>query len=459
MREAVEFNKEGVTFSKYGKSFQEKLCMVILDDRAFADQIEEVLDVNFLELNYLKLFLNKVFSYRKKYEVHPSRDIMKTILRSELDNENELTAKQVREYYVRSQVSDPTDLKYIKETALDFCKKQNLKSAMVKSIGLLQNSSFDEISQVINDSLKLGVDNDTGYDYKRDFEERFKPRFRNPVTTGWELIDNICKGGLGQKELGVVIAPTGAGKSMALVHLGTEALKEGKTVVHYTLELQDTVVASRYDSCLTKIPLQSLTSFKEKIFEEVSDVPGKLIVKEYPTKTASTQTIRNHLEKLRMRSIEVDMIIIDYGDLLRPVRYLKEKRTELESIYEELRGIAAEYEAPVWTASQTNRSGLNAEVITMESISEAFNKCFVADFIFSISRTTEDKVANSGRLFVAKNRNGPDGLVYPLFMDTANVCIKVLEPSEEDEIVEVSVKKQKENLIQKYQKFKKNNGG
>jgi|TARA_R110002020_G_scaffold158838_2_gene342251 hypothetical protein len=459
MGTAMKLNNEPVNFSKYGKTFQEKLCMVILDDRSFADQIEEVLDVNFLELNYLKLFLNKVFDYRKKYGVHPSRDIMQTILRSELDNENELTAKQTREFYVRSQVNHQTDMEYIKDTSLDFCKKQNLKSAMVKSIGLLQSSSFDEISQVINDSLKLGMDNEEGYDWKRDFEERFKPRFRNPVTSGWELIDDICKGGLGQKELGVVIAPTGAGKSMALVHLGTQALKEGKTVVHYTLELQDTVVASRYDSCLTKIPLQNLTSFKEKIYEEVLEIEGKLIIKEYPTKTASTQSIRNHLEKLRMRSIEVDMIIVDYGDLLRPVRYQKEKRNELESIYEELRGIAAEYEAPVWTASQTNRSGLNAEVITMESISEAFNKCFVADFIFSISRTIDDKVANGGRMFIAKNRNGPDGLVFPLFMDTSNVCIKVLEPSEEDELVEVSAKKQKENLVEKYKKFKKNNGG
>jgi len=455
----MKINGTPVNFSKYGKSFQEKLCMVILDERPFADQIEEVLDVNFLELNYLKLFLNKIFDYRKKYGVHPSRDIMKTILRSELDNESELTAKQVREYYVRSQITNVSDIEYIKDTSLDFCKKQNLKSAMVKSIGLLQSSSFDEISQVINDSLKLGMDNDEGYDYKRDFEERFKPRFRNPSSTGWDLIDDICKGGLGQKELGVVIAPTGAGKSMALVHLGAQALKEGKTVVHYTLELQDTVVASRYDSCLTKIPLQSLPSFKEKIYEEVQNIEGKLIVKEYPTKTASTQTVRNHLEKLRMRDINVDMIIIDYGDLLRPVRYLKEKRNELESIYEDLRGIASEYECPVWTASQTNRSGLNAEVITMESISEAFNKCFVSDFIFSISRTIDDKAVNGGRLFVAKNRNGPDGLVFPLFMDTSNVCIKVLEPSEEGELIEVSARKQKENLVEKYKKFKKNNGG
>ena len=95
----------------------------------------------------------------------------------------------------------------------------------------------------------------------------------------------------------------------------------------------------------------------------------------------------------------------------------------------------------------------------MESISEAFNKCFVADFIFSISRTVEDKTTNGGRLFIAKNRNGPDGLVYPLFMDTSNVAIKVLEPREEDELVEVSAKKQKERLVDTYKKFKKNNGG
>jgi replicative DNA helicase len=458
MNQTIIGKNENTNFSKYGKSFQEKLCMVILDDRAFADQIEEVLDINFLELNYLKLFLTKVFSYREKYGVHPSRDIMKTILRSDLDAENELTAKQVREFYVRSQIADLTDVEYIKDTSLDFCKKQNLKSAMVKSIGLLQNSSYDEISQVINDSLKLGMDNDEGYDWKKDFEERFKPRFRNPISTGWDLIDNISKGGLGQKELGVVIAPTGAGKSMVLVHLGTQALKAGKTVVHYTLELQDTVIGSRYDSCLTKVPLGNLMSFKEKIYEEVQDIEGRLIVKEYPTKSATTHTIKTHLEKLKMRNINVDMIIVDYADLLRPVRSQREKRNELETIYEELRGIASEMQCPIWTASQTNRSGLNAEVITMEAISEAFNKCFVSDFIFTVSRTVDDKVANSGRVFVAKNRNGPDGLVFPIFMDTSTVSIKVLQPSEEDENVEVDAKKQKQSLVEKYKNFKKNKG-
>ena len=292
---------------------------------------------------------------------------------------------------------------------------------------MLQRSSFDEISDIINNALKLGTDNNFGYDYLKDFEKRFELKSRNPVTTGWVELDNISKGGLGHGELGVVIAPTGAGKSMALVHLGTEALKAGKNVIHYTLELQDTVVAIRYDSCLTGVPLNDVYGFKDLVYEKVEELEGQLIVKEYPTKSASTNTIKNHLDKLRRRGVEVGAIIVYYADLLRPKTLNREKRIELESIYEELRAIAQEFSCPVWTASQTNRSGLNAEVITMESISEAFNKCFVADFIFSLSRTVEDKVTNTGRIFVAKNRNGPDGIIYPIYMDTGKVDIKVFK--------------------------------
>ena len=241
---------------------------------------------------------------------------------------------------------------------------------------------------------------------------------------------------------------------MALVHLGAAALREKKTVIHYTLELADVVVASRYDSCLTKIPLSHLHSFKEEIYEQVQDIEGTLIVKEYPTKSASTRSLRTHLEKLQMRDIHPDMVIVDYGDLLRPISSKNEKRHELESIYEEMRGLAREFNCCLWTASQTNRSGLNAEVITLESISEAFNKCFVADFIFSLSRTVEDKQSNTGRIFIAKNRNGPDGLVFPISMHTANVQIEVLQPTGDEPRV-MSSRDQGEILKEKYKKFRK----
>jgi hypothetical protein len=184
-----------------------------------------------------------------------------------------------------------------------------------------------------------------------------------------------------------------------------------------------------------------------------------LIIKEYPTKSANVNKLKQHLEKLRFTGFEPDLICVDYGDLLSPISSYKEKRIELETIYEDLRGMAQEFECPVWTASQTNRSGLNAEVVTMESISEAFNKCFVADFIFTLSRTITDKNNNSGRIFVAKNRNGPDGIVYPIFMDTSNIKIDVLSPTGEtaDEINQNAAKKQQETLREKYKRFR--NGG
>jgi KaiC/GvpD/RAD55 family RecA-like ATPase len=455
----MSFVNEKASFEKYGTKMQENLVQIMLDDRSFCDQISEVLDPNFFELKYLRLFVEKVFDYRKKYGTHPSRDTMTTILRTEIEKEPELLQKQTREFFARVQSNEFSldGEQHIKDVSLDFCRKQKLKEAMIKSVGLIQQSSYDEISKIINDALKLGTDNNHGYDFIVDFEKRFEILARNPLTTGWELIDNITKGGLGKGELGVVIAPTGAGKSMALVHLGAEALKAGKNVVHYSLELQDKVVALRYDSCISGIMLSDVKDQKDMVWENIKDIKGKLIVKEYPTKSATTNTIKNHLEKLKRKDFKIDMVIVDYGDLIRPITAQREKRNELESIYEELRAIAQIYGCPVWTASQTNRSGLNAEVITMESISEAFNKCFVADFIFTISRTIKDKNTNEGRIFVAKNRNGPDGLVFPIFMDTANVKIKVLQQSTESatEIMEKATKKQEENLKQKYKNYKK----
>lgn len=453
--------KENVSFSRYGKAFQEGLVQIIYEDRPFADQITEVLDVNFLELEYLRVFVEKIINYRDRYGTHPSAEAVITMLRTDLDGEDEVVRKQVRDYFAKITAKEATDVKYIKEQSLDFCRKQNLKEAMMKSVGLLQSCSFDEISKTINDSLKLGSDNNYGYDYLADFEKRFVPKHRLPVTTGWKQIDDICGGGLGKSELGVVIAPTGAGKSFCLVHLGAQGLKEGKVVVHYTLELGDTVIATRYDSCLTGYPLSDIINFKDEVYEEIKDIEGKLIVKEYPTKSASTNTIKSHLNKLIKRGIKPGLIIVDYADLLKPVVVRKEKRNELESIYEELRGISTEFACPIWTASQTNRSGLNAEVITMEQISEAFNKCFVADFIFSVSRTIEDKQNNQGKIFIAKNRNGPDGMIYDIFMDPSNASIRVMPKTATANgvvpmnPVALSASMQKDLLQNKYEKFRK----
>ena len=448
---------EKADFSKFGKVFQDKLTYLILTERTFANQIGEVLDINFLEFKYLQTIVRSIYDYKEKYEVYPSLKIMASLIRNEVSDE--IVKEQSKEYLI-SVLSDSSiieDCEYVKETSLDFCKKQKLKEAMLTSVKLLNRSSFDEISTVINEALKLGSDNDFGYDYKLDFEERFQIRQRNPVSTGWDEIDSITKGGLGKGELGVVIAPTGAGKSMALVHLGTQAVASGKSVLHYTLEMADTAIGGRYDSCVTGLKLSEMHHYKDEIYDKIKDIEGNVIIKEYPTKSATTATIKNHLDRIKSQGISVDMIIIDYADLLRPVSYRKngEKRHDLESIYEELRGLAQVHECPIWTASQTNRSGLNAEVIDMSSIAEAFSKCFVADFICTISRTIEEKAVNKGKMYVAKNRIGLDSILYPIRMDTSNVSIKVMPFGTMDSEAAPTVKDQLESLRVKYKNHKK----
>ena len=449
-------NNKAETFQRFGKAFQEKFCHLMLSDRPFCDQVTEVLSVDFLDYEYLRVFVKILTEHRTKYKVHPSYEIMETRIRTDCNNYTKALKEQLIGFYATIKSTDEIpNSQFIKDSSLDFCRKQVLKGAMMKSVKLIKSSSFDEIQKVIEEALKLGTDNNFGHDFIKDFEERYTLTSRDPVSTGFERVDEICKGGLGKSELGVVIAPTGAGKSMVLVHLGAQALKQGKTVVHYTLELQDTVVGNRYDSCISEIPLGDLFQNKKQVMYKIKDIPGQLIIKEYPTKSASTETIKNHIERLRKKGIEPDMIIMDYADLLRPTRSSKEKRYDLENTYEELRAIAQIYKCPVWTASQTNRSGLNAEVITMEAISEAFNKCFVADFICSLSRTIQDKQANKGRMFIAKNRNGPDGLIFPAFVDWSNVKIKVLNRESGESIADVIKDSDRNTLDFLKDKYKK----
>jgi replicative DNA helicase len=381
---------------------------------------------------------------------------MITILRTELEDESDLIQKQVRDYYTTIYGQTIKESEYIKDKAIDFCRKQKLKEAMVKSVGLINTCSFDQISSVINDALKAGNENNVGHEYLKDFETRYLLQTRRPIRTEWAIIDGHMQGGLGVGELGVVIAPTGAGKSMCLVRLGAQALKQGKTVIHYTLELSDAVVGLRYDSCISGIKLNELTKFKDNVFEEIKSTPGTLIIKEYPTKSCGVTTLRSHLEKLISRGIEPDLVIVDYGDLLKNTSGYTEKYDALGNTFEELRGLAKQQQVALWTATQTNRSGLNASVVTMEEISDSFSKCFISDFIITLSRTAEDKRKNKGRMFIAKNRFGADGLVYPISMDTSNVFIEVLEADGEIEDKPLSAKEQLDKLKEFKKQLKRN---
>ena len=233
--------KEKQNLSKYGKSFQEKLVNIIVNDKKFCEQIREVLDPDFFDLKYLSILTEKIFAFKKKYDTHPTKDALFSVINSELkDDKEDLLKASILSYLSNIKDKDQVeDELYVRETSLDFCKKQKLVEAIVKSANLVNTTNYNQIKSIIENALKLGENNSLGHDYDLNFEDRFLAENRDVISTGWPEIDRVINGGLGNGELSVIIAPTGAGKSFVLVHLGAQALLQGKNVIHYTLELKD----------------------------------------------------------------------------------------------------------------------------------------------------------------------------------------------------------------------------
>ena len=305
-----------------------------------------------------------------------------------------------------------------------------MKVAIIESVDLLKSGKYDLIKKKIDTALKAGTDKDIGHEYIVDIISRYEEGARVCVPTGWNVVDDITSGGIAAGELGVIIAPAGGGKSWALVSIAAEAIKAGKRVIYYTLELNQFYVARRFDAYFTKIAFQNLNEehAQEKIRSTMGTLKGSLIVKCYPTKTASVNTITSHIEKCISQGKAPDLIIIDYADLIRPAK-AGDKRLELNDIYEDLRGIGGTYEIPIWTASQANRSSLEDDVIEGGKVSESYNKIMIADFIMSLSRKLNDKVGGTGRWHIIKNRFGPDGMTFPSKINTMTGHIEIYEPS------------------------------
>ncbi len=412
-------------FSKFGYSFQMKLMAALFTDKAFLQQILDILDPKYFESETNIWIVRCIIDYFNKYKQQPTLEVMKV----ELDKvENDVLKTTIVENLKEvTKHLHSTDQEFIKDQAIDFCKNQVIKKAIMDSVDLLQTGQYDEIKANIDNAMKAGTERDIGHEYNIDIDDRFSETTRKTVATNWESINSVMDGGLGPGELGVFVAPAGIGKSWGLVNVAAHAVKNGLNVVHYTLELSAPYVGLRFDSVFTGIAAQNLKYHIDEIKENVNNLEGNLVVKYYPTKTASVNTLKAHIEKCILQDKKPDVIIVDYADLLRGAGRTQDLRHELGNIYEDLRGMAGEYEIPVWTASQANRSALEEDVIGADKIAESYAKIMTADFVISLSRKIEDKISGTGRWHVIKNRFGPDGITFPSKMNTSNGQINIYE--------------------------------
>ena len=442
--------------NKFGTSFQIKIISALLSDKVFLQTVYDILKPEAFDSEANEWLVKIILKHFDEFSKLPTLDVFKVeidkvqrdvLKQSVLDN-----LKQVWNHL------ESDDLEYVKEQTLEFCKNQNFKGAILESVQLLEEGKFDIIKEKIDNAMKSGQDTDIGHEYKLDIKERYENSVRNVIPTGWDVIDELVDGGFGKGELIIFAAPPGIGKSWALINVGMAAVKAGKTVVHYTLELNEGYVGQRYDAILTGTPVPNLKYDIEEVERQVSNLPGELIVKYWPTKSAGLNAMRASLDKLTLQGKKPDVIICDYADLLMG-NSRKERHEELEELVEGLRGIAGEYECPLYTASQINRSGADADIITGTSIAGSFSKLMTADFVVSLSRKIEDKLAGTGRWHVIKNRFGPDGMTLPSKANMSNGRMSIYSDNSIDGKQTQSDMNKGEslvrkNLLQKYNELK-----
>lgn len=315
-----------------------------------------------------------------------------------------------------------TDLGYVKDETVTFCKNQEMKNAILQSVDLLKSGEYGAIQNLFTEAMKKGEIKSVGHEYKTQLEERYDEALRKCIITPWTVINELTDGGIGSGELGCIIGGPGTGKSWILANIGMNAIKQGKNVLHYTLELSEAYTGLRYDALLTGIPSQDLKYHKADVQKKVDSLDGQLTVKFFPTGTASVQTLYAHIKKHEMLNFKPDLIIVDYGDLLSTVAIRGQDSSYHTSgnIFQELRGMAGTFEVPVWTASQAQRGSAESEIVQGHQVADSYKKIMIADFIISFSRTVEDKVAGTGRLHIIKNRFGPDGLTYGTTINASN---------------------------------------
>ena len=434
---------------KFGSEFQVKCISGILSDKTFLERLSDIIDPTSFESDAHQWIVKETVSYFLEYKNLPTISVFKVKVDS---LENELLKKSVVDQLrnVYQKITD-SDLQFVKEQFLEFCKNQKLKNAIIESIDLLKGGKYEQIKHVVDSAMKAGMERNIGHDYMTDVDERMSLMARNTVKTNWTEIDTIMDGGLAAGELGIITACAGSGKSWVLAKLGAETMKQGKNVVHYTLELNQNYVGLRYDACFTGIDFQNVRNNVDAVRKKIAEVPGKLIIKYYPIKTVSAHHLKLHIERVQMLGTKVDMVIVDYADILRPSHSEKNSNSYSEAggIYEELRGIAGELQIPIWTASQSNRAAMDDDIIQANNISDSYRKIMTADFVLSLSRKVTDKVANTARFHVIKNRFGPDGLTFPSRMNAGCGDIQIFSEQSKDGMSVMNEMGNSENVVKK----------
>ena len=417
----------------YGPHFQTKVIGALLTQKNFLVNVSDSLEKEYFENQSNQWIIGEVQKYFNHYHTVPTMEVLSTEVKK-IDNDVLKIAitEALRESYKESQASD---LEWVEAEFTSFCKNQQMKKAIMTSVDLLNMGDYDGIRSLINGALKSGEDKNIGHEYDKDVESRYREDDRNPIPFPWPVFNNLTQGGMGKGDLVLVFGNPGGGKTWAAIDIGAYAAAMGFNVVHYSLELAEGYVGKRYDAVFTGIPVDQLDKHRPKVEETVAKIKGKVVIKEYPPKRASFDTIEAHLQQLEHQNeFKPDLIIIDYLDYMR-TKGRKERKEEIDDVYVAAKAFAKEKGIPVVSPSQANRGAAKSDIIEGDNAAGSYEKIMIGDIILSLARKRKDKIEGTGNWHIMKNRYGADGMTFRSRINTSNGYIDIDQnPVDDDDI-------------------------
>lgn len=404
-------------FEYLGNNFQIQLLNQIVLDKEFSHSIVEVIENNYFENKYFKIIIQMIKEYHKKYDHTPSFDTLEQVAKSELQQETAI--KVVLDTIKKIKNAPIEGADFVQEKALKFCKQQELQRVMKQAQKIIDGGEFenyDTLEEMVREALMVGSKDTTMMNVFSNLDQVLDEDYRHPIPMGIPGIDRLLKGGLAKGELGVILAPTGVGKSTILTKIANHGYNLGFNVLQIFFEDNPQIIQRKHFTLWTKIHPDELSDKKDEVIARVKEIettmPNQLILKKIPSDTVTMNQIKNEVRKLIADGTKIDMIVLDYIDCVLPNKDLGNEWKSEGSVMRAYEAMCHELNLVAWTATQGSRASISSEVVTTDQMGGSIKKAQVGHVIISIAKSLPQKEMKLATIAITKSRIGDDGVVF-----------------------------------------------
>ena len=442
-------------FGYLGNNFQLQLLNQIVFDKKFSGSIMEVIEPTYFDNKYYAIIVQMVKDYHTKYESIPNLATLEQLTISEISQEQ--ARKVILDTLENVKNVTQEGYEFVQDKALKFCKQQVMKKVLERAQKIIDKGDFenyDALEEMVREGLQVGnMEQDTA-DVFSDLDDVLAEDYRHPIPMGIHGLDNLLNGGLAKGEIGVILAPTGVGKTTILTKIANNAFNMGFNVLQIFFEDNQKIIQRKHFTLWTGLANSELPVHKDDVMNKVKEIkenqPNKLMLRKLPSDTLSISHIKNYIRKIKSEGINIDLVVVDYIDCILPDKSMAgadDWKSE-GSVMRKFEAMCTELDIAGWTATQGNRSSISSDVVTTDQMGGSIKKAQVGHVIISIAKSLQQKEMNLATIAITKSRIGRDGIVF----ENCKFNNELLDIDTEQSVTFLGLEDKKEESMKQRQK-------